>query len=87
VAELGYWLLPEYQGHGYALEAIQAMVHHGFQGMDLHRVEAVVESDNYPSSQVLAKAGFTMEGIRRQCEWKETSFLDLQMWSRLSTDI
>lgn len=85
-AELGYWVLSEFQRQGYASEAIRLMCNHAFTHMDLHRIEAVVETDNLGSGNLLRKNGFTLEGIRRECEWKNNGFIDLQIWSRLSTD-
>ncbi len=83
-AELGYWILPKHQRQGYASEAIRLMCHHAFTQMGLHRIEAVVEVDNQASGSLLNKNGFTLEGTRRECEWKNNTFIDLQIWSRLS---
>lgn len=82
-AELGYWILPEYQGRGLASEAITAMIKFGFEDMLLHRIEAEVETENGPSSRVLRKLGFNLEGIKRECEYINGRFIDLEFWAKL----
>ena len=83
-AELGYWILPEFHKMGYASEAINAMVNHAFRQMKIHRVEAIVESENVASGNLLLKNGFQLEGTRRECEWVNNKFIDLQIFAKLS---
>lgn len=83
-AELGYWLLPEYQGKGLASEAISAMINYGFENMSLHRIEAEVETENSASSKLLDKMGFSLEGIKRECEFINGRFIDLEFWAKLA---
>jgi len=42
-AEIGYMLLPNFQGRGYVTEAIAEVVKYGFKRMKLHSIEAVVD--------------------------------------------
>jgi ribosomal-protein-alanine N-acetyltransferase len=44
-------------------EAIQAVVHHAFQIMDLSRIEAACLPENVPSRGVLETCGFKYEGV------------------------
>ena len=85
-AEMGYWILPEFQKKGYASEAIREMMRYGFDHMNLHRIEAIVETENGPSSKLLKDAGFVLDGIRRDCEFVRNNFISLEIWSRLSSD-
>ncbi|MEP2783696.1 MAG: GNAT family protein [Pseudoruegeria sp.] len=62
-ATLGYWVGARYARNGYMREAIDAVVHHGFQTMDLSRVEAACLPENVASRGVLEKAGFKYEGV------------------------
>jgi ribosomal-protein-alanine N-acetyltransferase len=75
--ELGYWILPDEQGKGYASEVIPAVCKYAFQAMDVHRIEAIVEGGNLASIQLLHKLGFTNEGARKECELKNGRFIDL----------
>ncbi len=44
-------------------EAIEAVVHHAFQRMDLSRIEAACLPENMASRGVLEKSGFKYEGV------------------------
>lgn len=83
-AELGYWLLPEYWGQGYMSEALQGFLGFAFGDLNLHNVHAVVELPNQASRRVLLSAGFMLEGVMRECEWKNGEFLSLCRYSLLS---
>ncbi len=84
--ELGYWILPEYQRKGYASEAIFAMCQYAFRHLDIHRIEAIVEGENAGSMLLLKKAGFTNEGCRKECEWKNNKFIDLYSFALLKIE-
>src|SRR5690606_3553265 len=56
--ELGYRLLPEYWGRGYATEAAQAACDHGLSVLKLPKVYAFAHPDNHASCNVLVKLGF-----------------------------
>jgi len=61
-AELGFWLGRPWWGRGYATEAAQAVVQHGFK---VHRLPALTSAhfvDNPASGRVLAKLGFVPAG-------------------------
>lgn len=60
---LGYWIGAPFARQGYMKEAIQAVVHHAFQIMDLSRIEAACLPENAPSRGVLEKCGFKYEGV------------------------
>ena len=59
-AELGYELLPDYWGQGYALEAIQTLVAAGFSQYGFADIVAYPRSANISSCRVLEKAGFKL---------------------------
>jgi RimJ/RimL family protein N-acetyltransferase len=61
-AEVGYGLLPEYWGHGYATDALRCLVRHALARDDLYRIEATCHPENLRSGQVLERAGFLYEG-------------------------
>ncbi|GGC70734.1 GNAT family N-acetyltransferase [Undibacterium terreum] len=85
--DMGYWLLPEHWGSGAMQECLHAILQHAFSQMHLHRVEAEVEPENTPSSRLLLKLGFQLEGTRRQCEWKNGHFVDLEYYSLLASEL
>ena len=60
--EIGYILHPDHWGRGYASEAAQAVIRHGFDVLNLPKVTADVDPDNEVSLKMLAKLGFKETG-------------------------
>lgn len=60
--EIGYGILTEYQGRGYATEAVEAMVSWALCQPEVRRVEAETEPENQASQRVLEKCGFIPAG-------------------------
>ncbi|HKR68875.1 MAG TPA: GNAT family N-acetyltransferase [Streptosporangiaceae bacterium] len=60
VAELGYRLLPEVWGLGYATEGSRALIRHGFASLDLTSIVATTMTLNMASRRVLEKAGLSL---------------------------
>ena len=63
VAEIGYGILEEYQGQGYATEAVKAALRWAFQNPNVTAIEAETDADNAASKRVLEKCGFVANGI------------------------
>lgn len=83
-AEIGYMLLPEYQGKGIISEAIKEVVKYGFEVMKLHSIEAVIDPQNFASERVLQKNGFVKEAHLKENEYFEGRFLDTVIYSILN---
>ncbi|GII80580.1 N-acetyltransferase [Sphaerisporangium rufum] len=60
-AELGYIFDPAYGGHGYATEAVTAMVAYAFDRLGVRRITAGCFADNLPSVRLLEKVGMRRE--------------------------
>ncbi len=60
--ELGYRLLPEFQGQGYATEAARAALTHCLTLVGLPRILGLVEPANVASVRVLLKLGMIWQG-------------------------
>lgn len=60
---LGYWVGATFARQGYMREAIEAVVHHAFEQLDLSRIEAACLPGNAASRGVLEKTGFKYEGV------------------------
>ena len=60
--EIGYGVLPEYEGQGYTTEAVQAMTQWAFQQKEVVFVEAETDPENKASQRVLEKCGFAPDG-------------------------
>jgi RimJ/RimL family protein N-acetyltransferase len=61
--DVGYALMPEFWGRGYAFEAVDATLRHGAKAFGLTRVIGVVSEGNTASIRVLEKAGMRFEGM------------------------
>ncbi|MGZ8545336.1 MAG: GNAT family N-acetyltransferase [Flavisolibacter sp.] len=83
-AEIGFWILPQYQKKGYASEAIAAVIHYWKNVKGLHRMEAFVEEGNEASSRLLEKSGFSYEGLMKDCEIKDEKFISLMIYGLVS---
>ncbi|WP_395049318.1 GNAT family N-acetyltransferase [Flavobacterium sp.] len=83
-AEIGYMLLPKYQGKGIITEAIKEVVKYGFEKMKLHSIEAVIDPENLISEKVLLKNGFVKEAHLKENECFEGRFLDTVIYSVLN---
>ncbi len=59
--EIGYTLSPEYQGNGYAVEAVKAVIKYAFTELKKHRIISSVDPDNIKSIKLLEKIGFRKE--------------------------
>ena len=60
--ELGWTIIPEYQGRGYATEAAGMLLEYAFQELKQRRVISLIHPDNAPSRRVAEKLGQTIEG-------------------------
>lgn len=60
--EIGYGILDDFQGCGYATEAVSAAVEWAENQPGIDHVEAETEPDNIASQRVLAKCGFCPTG-------------------------
>jgi len=61
-AEVGYTLAPDFQGQGYATEALKAVISYLFFEMKKHRVTASVDPNNIKSIRLLERLGMRKEG-------------------------
>ena len=82
-AEIGYMSFPEFNGKGYMSEAIKAVVAYGFEKMDLHSIEAIIDPENIASERVLQKNGFVKEAHILENELWKGKFLDTVIYSLL----
>jgi ribosomal-protein-alanine N-acetyltransferase len=65
-AEIGYAMSRAHWGKGYMNEALNALVSHAFETMQLRRLEADVDPRNAASIRTLERLGFQREGYLRE---------------------
>ncbi|VXB92766.1 Ribosomal-protein-alanine N-acetyltransferase [Flavobacterium sp. 9R] len=83
-AEVGYMILPEYHGKGITSEAVQCVVDYGFNTMQLHSIEGVIDPENEASQRVLQKCGFVKEAHFKENEYFDGKFIDAVVYSKLN---
>jgi ribosomal-protein-alanine N-acetyltransferase len=66
--QLGYALLKEHWGKGFATELTVAGLNHAFTIMDLQAIYGLTQDGNYNSQKVLLKAGFKEAGKKQENE-------------------
>jgi len=63
VAEIGWWLNPQFWGKGITTAAVQAFIDEMFEHRGLERLWAPVMEPNIASARVAQKAGMRLEGV------------------------
>lgn len=80
-AEIGGSLSPYYWGAGVALEAVKAIIDYGFKGLNLHTIEAKIDSRNRSARYLLQQLGFEQEASFKERFCFEEAFYDLEVWT------
>ncbi|MEY3398130.1 MAG: hypothetical protein RL220_724, partial [Bacteroidota bacterium] len=67
-------------------EAVVAVVDFGFSKLNLHRIEALIGTNNLPSLKIIEKLGFTQEGLLRKHYLVNDVFEDSLVFSKLAEE-
>ena len=81
--EVGYWLVPEARGEGYATEAVSLLLDHAFETSGRHRVYASVVDFNESSRALVERLGFAEEGRLRDHVFLEGEYRDVVYYGLL----
>jgi [ribosomal protein S5]-alanine N-acetyltransferase len=65
MVEIGYSIVPAYEGRGLATELVRALVHHAFSDARVKRIIAHTTEENIGSVKVLERTGFAIVGPGR----------------------
>ena len=83
-SELGYELMPKYQGQGLMQEAFIRVVDFAFNTLGFHTLEANVNPRNKRSIKLLEKNEFVREAYFKENYFYEGEFLDTAIYSKIS---
>jgi RimJ/RimL family protein N-acetyltransferase len=83
---IGYGVVPNERGKGYATEAATIIVDYLFLTKDIIRIQADTSTENLPSQKVLEKVGFQKEGIIRKHYFSSGKWRDSYLYSILRED-
>lgn len=76
----------EDRGKGSGYFATTEIVNHGFNNMNLNRIELGVLESNTRAIRLYEKVGFKREGVKRQSTYKNGVFVNMIMMSILKDD-
>lgn len=85
-AEFSLYIGPEFQGNGYALEALQLLFYHGFRELGLNRIWGETFADNPAMNIFTKKLGMEVEGTRREFYFRDGHFIDAHLVSLRASD-
>lgn len=84
--EIGYWLVEKMTGRGIATAATRKMVNLAFRNMEMNRIQIRCGVGNEKSSAIPRRLGFTFEGVERNGERHNRSYIDLEIFSLLKRE-
>lgn len=85
-AEVGYSLSRQYWNRGYMSEALEALIHYGFEKLGLNRIEGQHDIRNEASGSVMRKVGMLKEGVLRQRMRNKGQYVDVALYAILHQD-
>lgn len=84
--EIGIALLPDHRGMGIGWQTQAALAEYLFRHTPVERIQAATHPENKAEQRSLEKAGFTLEGVVRACEFRDGQWRDGYLYSRLRND-
>ena len=86
--EIGYWLLPEYQGQGIMTQSVKYLSRWAIRERNMHRVQICCAVGNHPSNAIPQRLGFKMEGTIRHGELLSSGeYADINIYGILEREI
>lgn len=82
-AEIGFWLLKNFWRQGIITEIVPQICEYGFEHLGLHRIEGIVETENFNCKKTLSNLDFIHEGTMKDCEIKNEKFISLAIYAKL----
>jgi RimJ/RimL family protein N-acetyltransferase len=74
--EIGFTIAPDYQGRGYATEAVRLLLNYLFTERGKHRITAYCDPRNAASVALLERLGMRREGHLRESTWAKGQWTD-----------
>lgn len=83
-AGLGILILPEFQGKGYAFEALKIIIDYAFSHLQMHQVYANITSDNHKSIELFEKLGFELVGNKEEWIYTPEAYKDELLFQKIN---
>ena len=85
-AYLGYYAFSPFSGEGYMTEGLSLVLDQAFGALGLHRIEANIQPKNKPSSRLVSRLGFRLEGFSPRYLKIAGRFRDHERWALLAEE-
>lgn len=86
IASIGYWLDENYTGKGIISKCCKAIINYAYDTLNINRIEIKCGTGNNKSKAIPEKLGFKKEGILREAELVNNTFIDLYIFSMLKKE-
>ncbi|UPK45542.1 GNAT family N-acetyltransferase [Paenibacillus pabuli] len=84
--EIGFAVLPEYEGKGYGSEATSLLLQFAFQKLQAHKVVGMCNSQNVRSAALMQHVGMTQEAVFKEELWWNNEWTDQYFFSILDKE-
>jgi RimJ/RimL family protein N-acetyltransferase len=83
---IGYWVLPEARGRRVATRSVRLLTDWALNDLGLHRIELEHSTRNPASCRVATRAGYVVDGTRRQHTLHPDGWHDMHLHARVAGD-
>lgn len=84
--EFGIVIGREFWGHGVATNALKLLFNHAFTVLRVHSIRCEVYPENTRSKKLMEKLGMTLEGLKRDCDYRNGKYKSLLQYSILESE-
>jgi len=84
-AEIGFWILPDFWRKGIVSESIPVICNYAFNDLEIHRIEAQVETENVNCKKTMKKLDFIHEGTLVDYELKDGKYISLDIFAKFNS--
>lgn len=86
--EIGYWLIPEYQGRGVMTACVRHLCRWAVEERGMNRIQIRCAVGNQPSNAIPQRLGFHLDGTEREGELLSSGeYADLRVYSILKREV
>lgn len=86
--EIGYWLIPGYQGRGVMTRCVRHLCRWAVRERGMNRIQIRCAAGNHPSNAIPRRLGFTLEGTEREGELlADGKYTDIRVYSILKAEV
>jgi [ribosomal protein S5]-alanine N-acetyltransferase len=79
-AEVGIWIIPQFQGTGRMGEILEKVIEYGFDRMSLESIHALVESENEACKTAINKTPMEFVETQKDAEIKNGKSIDIDRY-------